>query len=99
MRLRALLADILPNLKLAQLFYNKWTDKQPDQQRRQARKHRTKRKVAKYSKQPEVGKQLLVQQPIKQTVSAFSPAAYAQFCESHGYLNSPGPCSLWLSHP
>jgi hypothetical protein len=70
-RLRAFFTDILPDLKLTQLLNHVRTNQQTDQQRRQARKHRAKRKIAKDSEEPVIGKKFLIQQPIEQNVSAF----------------------------
>src|SRR5438309_1634540 len=66
MALRPLFTNVLTNLKFAQLLNHERPDHQSDQQRSQARKHRTKRKVAKDAKYAKVRKQLLVQQPIEQ---------------------------------
>jgi hypothetical protein len=74
-RLRPVVAHILADLELAQPLNHERPDQQPDQQRRQAGKHRAKGQIPEDAEDPEVGKQLLVQQPIEQSAPAFTRAA------------------------
>ena len=64
--LRTFFADVLADLKLAQPINDKRPDQQADQQRRQARKDAAERDVAEDPEVPEVGKELLIEQPIEQ---------------------------------
>jgi len=97
-RLRPLFTNVLPYLKLAQLLDDIGPNQQADQQRRQARKHSAKRQVAKNAKQPEVRKQLLVQQPIEQTVSTFSHSCAALAPWVTAILTAETPHPPRLSH-
>ncbi len=65
-RLRPVLADVLPDLELAQLINHKRPDKQRDQERRKRSKSRPKRDVAEDAERGEVGKELLIEQPVQQ---------------------------------
>ena len=64
--LRTFFADVLADLKLAQAINDIWPDEQADEQRRQAREDAAKRDVAEDPEVPEVGKELLIEEPIEQ---------------------------------
>jgi hypothetical protein len=69
-RLWTLFADVLADLKLAQLLDHIRSDYQPDEQRGERGEGRTKREIAKDPEWPEVRKELLIEQPVKQKASA-----------------------------
>jgi len=81
MALWPVFADLLPDLELSQSFDHERPDQQSYRQRRQAGKRRSERQVSKDPEDPEVGKQLLIQQPVEQSAPAFMrayPAAARQ---------------------
>jgi hypothetical protein len=67
MALRPIFANVLPNLNCRSRSITNGPISNPDQQRRQAREHAAKRDVAKDPEEPEIRKQLLIQQPIEQS--------------------------------
>ena len=87
-RLRPVVAHILANLELAQPLDHKRPDQQPDQQRRQAGKHRPERQIPEDPENVKVGKQLLIQQPIEQSAPAFTCADRSRpRTELKGHIN------------
>ncbi len=67
MGLWPLLTDVLPDLKFTKSIDDVRPDQESDQQCRQTCKYRPKGQIAEDPKEAEVGKQLLIKQPIKQT--------------------------------
>jgi hypothetical protein len=69
--LRAVVAHILTDLELAQLVNHIGADQHTDEQRRETGKDRAKGQIPEDPEDPEVWKQLLIEQPIEQSASAF----------------------------
>src|ERR1700760_5035003 len=70
MRLRAFLTDVLANLKFAQLLDHIRAHHQTDQQSRKRSEGGAEGEIAEDPEWPEVRKELLIEQPVKQTSSA-----------------------------
>ena len=68
--LRPFLADVLADLKFAQLVDDEWPDHQPDEHGSERRKCRAEREEPEDAERPEIGEELLVQEPVEQTSSA-----------------------------
>ena len=68
--LRTVLADVLADLKFAQLLNHKRPDEQGDQHRGKTGKGGAKRQIPEDAEGSEVGKKFLIKEPVKQTSSA-----------------------------
>jgi hypothetical protein len=63
---RTLFADVLADLKFAQLLNYEWPDEQSDQHRGEAGKRSAEGQIAEDAERPEVGEEFLIKQPVKQ---------------------------------
>ena len=72
MCLRAFLADVLPDLKIAQPLNHDWTNDQVGEQRSKTSEGGAKREIAKNTEGRKVVVELQVQQPVEQSASNIS---------------------------
>ena len=69
MRLRPVVANVLADLKLAQLLNHPWADEERNEQRRQRGKSGAEGQVTEDAERVKVNVQLFVKQPVKQVAS------------------------------
>jgi hypothetical protein len=96
MVLGTVFADVLADLKFAQLLDNEWTDEEGDEHCGETGKSGPERQIPEDAEGSEVGKKLLIKEPVKQTSSAtrtkipvailqaFSGMSVAHFGANHG---------------